>query len=292
MNHFVVYICTFERNEQLLRLLGLLLTQIKQTTDDVSILVVDNNPGQALDSIIKELEEPRIARIYVELPGVCHARNAALDHARNTESIAIFLDDDEEVQPNWLEEMLLVHSEYPKAIICGPVRPILFENSVPDWAKSGALWARPEFPNKQLLKRPVGNGNLLLPRNLLETSFSYPLEFNESGGEDTYLTLKWIRSGGEIRFAAKAVAVEPVVQSRLGFEYVADLHARQAKTWAKVWLSLGLGKKRLLISLAKQVLLALLSVLSPSVRNCKRINRELELRFASINALASSIFRA
>jgi glycosyltransferase involved in cell wall biosynthesis len=96
------------------------------------VLVVNNNCSDDTDAVIRRYTGALpIRRIAEPLPGLSHARNAAVREAKGT--FVLWTDDDILVDRNWLcayEEALLRN---PRAsILGGPIIP-KFEGEIPRW---------------------------------------------------------------------------------------------------------------------------------------------------------------
>jgi len=246
---------------------ALRMTISKQMIDiepcPISLLIVfnglDGDPeAKSIAEDLKRLPIPSFIE-FERNPGVAWARNRAVQFARRRWSTLIFLDDDEQVSDRWLVELLKCSRKYPKAIVAGPVRPVFKQALPPEWANGFTPWKRDEFPDGHSLKNAVGNGNLLLPSNFLSSDMLYNSALND-GGEDTDLTLRWLKSGLEIRYAADAVGFETVVEERLKIEYVFELAKKQAENWTRISINLGQGKLRVLMPLAKKLLKITLTI--------------------------------
>ena len=97
-----VVICTRDR-ASVLR--GALEALLSLDYPDYDILVVDNaaRSTETKDMVRQEFQDPRIRLIEEPVPGLSHARNTGLEHARG--DIVAFTDDDVVVDHAWLREI-------------------------------------------------------------------------------------------------------------------------------------------------------------------------------------------
>ena len=90
-----------------------------QTYSHIDLLVVDDGSKDATGTIVKQManEDSRIRYFYQENGGVCKARNSGLDHA--TGSYVFFLDADDEMVPECLEELLCIAQIHECDLVSG-----------------------------------------------------------------------------------------------------------------------------------------------------------------------------
>lgn len=218
-----VGVCTYRRPELLHRALDSLARQTWPHRD-FQIVVVDNDSALSARPVVQRLqaESPHLTVVYAHESGrgVSHVRNRAV--AMSTTSLVAFLDDDEEADPSWLEELLLAQRMYRADIVLGPVYSLLGADS-PRWLRvvagrvpDGGLQTGSPVPAGS-----GGCGNSLFCRETLLARGVQPFlpALSLTGGEDADL-FEWVRSrGGRIVWCAAARASEhvPPQRRRLGF---------------------------------------------------------------------------
>jgi GT2 family glycosyltransferase len=99
---FTVVICTRDRAGQLR---GALTSVLALDYPHLDVLVIDNAPSdtQTRDLVEREFDDPRLSIVEEPVPGLSHARNAGLRHARRP--FVAFTDDDVVVDPWWLRAL-------------------------------------------------------------------------------------------------------------------------------------------------------------------------------------------
>lgn len=137
-----VIIPTCNRPDMLRRTLASL---VKQTASQncFEVIVVDNGTSEETDKLVC-LFQSSIAnlRYVVEpSPGLHCARHYGLREA--TTEILIYVDDDIEAFPTWLEGIIETFKNHPEAVLVGGKSLPLFENAPPAWLES--LWEQNEY---------------------------------------------------------------------------------------------------------------------------------------------------
>ncbi len=187
------------------------------------IIVADNDPeGGAKDAVEKIAKSSPIEIIYVHVPdpGVSNARNGALEHVRGR--FIIFLDDDMEALPGWIDSLVKTSIEYKAAIVFGPA---VAQMPNPDDPKNPYL--EPYFSrlaktdHEGLIQETLGTGGCLLDTSIC--SFPTPpfdTSLNEVGGEDDLLFDYLIQNGAKVAWSPKAKAWEHVPAKRATDSYI------------------------------------------------------------------------
>lgn len=228
-----IAVCTYRRPI----LLGLLLRDLEQQrfekvpTVDVSILVIDNDAEGAAQAVVLELQTSvRFPVRYVVQPqrGLAAVRNTALEFANGQDYLA-FVDDDERVAPNWLDELIFLGLKLNSAFVIGPVRPV-FPEGCPEFYITSQLYHRKEHCDGASI-REGNTGNALICMKFVRShNVSFRQEFNRSGGEDTCFFAEIAKKGGRGVYALQAVANEPVSTERLAIRWLLRRRCRFGAT--------------------------------------------------------------
>lgn len=129
-----VVVCTYNREKPLSETLSSLVVQT-YTPEDFEIVVVDNNsPDQTAEVVqifINQHPHLNIRYFKESQQGISHARNRGVNEAQGT--FIVFMDDDETVDANFLQNLATFFHDYPQAeLVSEPVVPV-FETTPPDW---------------------------------------------------------------------------------------------------------------------------------------------------------------
>lgn len=106
--HISVVTPTRNRPDQLRRAIASVRAQ---THDSWEMIVIDDGGELDTAAVVAEAADPRIRRSRIEKSGVCAARNRALSLAKG--SIVAYLDDDNVMDPGWLEAVAWAFAERP-----------------------------------------------------------------------------------------------------------------------------------------------------------------------------------
>lgn len=228
---------TYLRPQGLARLLeGLAALRFAHApAPEIEVLVVDNDPAGSAEAVcagwagrlpwpVRYLREPR--------RGVSHARNRAVQGAREAGAeLLAFIDDDEVPQPAWLDELLRVQARHGADVVAGPVLQV-FEGEVPEWVQRGRFFETRRMPTGTRKEDP-GAGNVLVRLEALE-GMDEPFDprFSLTGGEDTHLFLRLARRGAVMVWADEAVALEWTPATRTRARWILQRVYRTANTWS------------------------------------------------------------
>jgi succinoglycan biosynthesis protein ExoM len=224
-----VCICTRKRKDGLKRLLESIEALIIPAGVELSIVIVENDSENLTESVVREFAAGSRFKVsyYLETKqGIVYARNRSVAEAGNCD-FCCFTDDDEIVEPDWIEELVKCQREFEADAVAGPTMPS-FTKDLPVYITSF------HKPNNYPYGTIVGSaftGNLLVRKkylDMLEGPFESRLNF--SGGEDSYLTKQIIKHGGEIRFNPNALASETVPEARTTVKYILRRKFRTANT--------------------------------------------------------------
>jgi len=182
--------------------------------------------------------EPRV--------GLPQARNRLLAEARGLSADAlVFVDDDEEVAPDWLQRMTdYARAQDWRAVIQGRVAVALPE-AVPDHL-------RPHLERKarttgEALRTCASNNTLVPLRPVAEHGLSFDESRTTEGGEDTIFFAACREAGIPMLYCREAVVTETIPPQRASLRW---LSARKFRVGLLMGSGLVAGKRR---SLAKSL---------------------------------------
>jgi succinoglycan biosynthesis protein ExoM len=226
-------VCTYRRPVGLRRLLDAVARIRTERVERLEIVIVDNDPDGSARVTIDAIDGMPFAMRLVHEPrrGISFARNRAVAEAAPDSGWIAFLDDDEEPEAGWLDELLRVQVMHAADVVAGPVPP-KFESEAPRWVLRGRFHEPPRHATGTPLPY-ADTGNVLVRASLFR---DFPAPFSPSlalaGGEDTHFFLRVARAGHRIVWADEAVAWEWVPPSRVRLPWLLRRAFRRGNTWA------------------------------------------------------------
>jgi GT2 family glycosyltransferase len=227
-----VVIATYSRA----RLLDECLQHLAQQRflDGDEVVVVDNGSTDDTQRVVTahQANYPVPLRLLYEgTPGKSHALQRALTVAAR--EVLAFLDDDVNVDANWIDVVRETMSDRSVALMGGPVVP-RWDPSVPAWIRAVAaepsrLWAPLgllEYPPDvvQLGARTVLGANMAIRRDVLEAVGGFATHVGKLrgtllSGEDHELCLRVQREGYRAVYVPRAVVHHwvPAERARVGY---------------------------------------------------------------------------
>ena len=228
-----IAVCTFRR-EALSETLASLAHVIVPPDVRLGIIVADNDVEPSARARV-EAAKTRLAMDvrYAHCPAgnISIARNACLDNS--TADFLAFVDDDETVEPQWLDRLLTEAEKENADVVLGPVRA-LYAADAPGWMRRGDFHStRPVWLGGEI--RTGYTCNVLM--RLAAPSIAgrrFDLALGRSGGEDTIFFDQVHAAGGRIAFASEAWVDEPVPPSRATFAWLARRRLRMGQTHGRL----------------------------------------------------------
>lgn len=169
-----ILIPTYQRPELLTVCLQSIASQ--KNTEEVEVVVVDNDPKQSAKSSVLNAKKRTVVYLQESKLGHSFAKNKGLKKASGEYSM--FLDDDAMVPPGWISRALQMLKTKKPDVIGGPIKPY-FDHQLPRWYKA-------EYEARSLGSRErVLNENEFLPTSstLIRTSLLKKIGgFNEEYG--------------------------------------------------------------------------------------------------------------
>jgi succinoglycan biosynthesis protein ExoM len=215
----VICIATYRRPGLLAALLGSLAgVRFREGAPRISVVVVDND---AQGSAAPVLERVRAAGFPFALTGLVQAeRNISLARnegvrwalARGAEWVA-FVDDDETVSPEWLDELLAAQRRTGARVVSGPVRA-RYAGPVPGWIARGGFFESPGGADGSERVTAATNNVLVDAALLRGEEGPFDPRFGTSGSGDSLFFMHAQRRGARIVWAARAWVEETVPSSR------------------------------------------------------------------------------
>lgn len=238
-----ILFCTYERPALLRQALDTVAALAGIGDVDVEVVVSDNsNGGTAAGTVAAFAATVPFPVRYVEAhpANISVARNAAV--AAATGDVIAFLDDDMQVDPDWLQAVLagLAHTDCD--VLFGPVRPrfevpalagphavAMFDRQLP-LPTGTRLWA---LGRNKRSGFPLATSNSVFRRAALagETAPFDPA-LGDCGGEDYDLFCRLQRRGRKLGYLAEARTSEFVPARRCDIAYLEQRHYAGAQAFA------------------------------------------------------------
>ncbi len=189
---------------------------------DVELVVVDNDT-QGLAREVCDAVRPtfqwKLHCFEEERRGIPFARNKAIASAPSDADFIAFVDDDETVEPDWLDELLHVQEKHNADVVTGPALP-RFEGAVPNWIIKGRFFYPARHPDGSV-REFAHTGNVLLRAAVCK---SMDMLFDErmalTGGSDTHFFMRVHSAGYKIVWANNALTHESVPASRVTVRWI------------------------------------------------------------------------
>jgi hypothetical protein len=243
----VVAVATYLRPDDLTRCLGSVLQARAQVVAKrpyhfVRVLVVDNDSAGSARDVVATLGGSETHYVIEPTPGISAARNRALADASG-DDLLVFIDDDEEVGPNWLTHLLTTYEAWRPAAVAGRVVSA-FPYEPEPWFHAGGFFRRRSLPTGSPIKVAATN-NLLLDLSVVrELGLSFDEYYGLIGGSDHHFTRVLARHDHGMVWCDEAVAVDHVPATRLTRAWVLARARRTGNSEVIVDLRLTEGRLR------------------------------------------------
>jgi GT2 family glycosyltransferase len=232
----------------------------KSLVKDIHIVIVDNDAKRSAEKKVEELkmQQKDIYKLqYHTYPvkGLSNVRNELIRKALllNPDFI-VFIDDDEFVTTEWLNELIKTLLNNNGDIVSGPVLPV-FNHKV---SKSISCWFnRPNFQNNQRINS-IASGNLIMSVDSLQKyNVWFDPRFNVTGSEDSYFGFQVLKKGAKIFWAKKGIAYETIPSNRTNLKWLIKRRYRGASNFTYI---LKLEKKYLQI--VKKIITSIINIVA------------------------------
>jgi succinoglycan biosynthesis protein ExoM len=258
MYNLTIGIPSYKRPEMLEKLvLSILLSNIdRELIGALNIVVVDNDVERTAEPVIKQLIENNTSTFFqlhyynYPIKGLSNVRNEILDKALFFQPDYIaFVDDDEYVHAEWLNELTRTVLNNHADFAVGPAIPV-FENAV----SSGLVYGFSNFDYVDQLKiNYIHSGNLIIRTAfLLANNLRFDPRFNTLGAEDSYFGVSALKMGGSIYWAKQAIVYETIPAKRGTLSWLIKRKFRGGNTFVYILLmekEYGKLLKKIIISL-------------------------------------------
>lgn len=244
----VLAVLTYRRPDDLTAILPLLIDQAESVSDDVQILVIDNDAAGDGAAAARAYGHPVVHAVVEPRAGISAARNRAIDECAAAESevsgaeLLVFIDDDERPSPRWLELMLHTFDLSSPAGVVGPVISE-YEQEPDEWISAGRFFDRRRLTTGTEVDVAATNNLLLDLTQVRKAGVRFDERFGIAGGSDTLFTRQLVHRGGRLVWCDEAVVVDVVPASRLTRDWVLRRAFRSGNSWSRTSLQLATTRK-------------------------------------------------
>lgn len=177
---------------------------LEHPPDRFETIVVDDGSRVPIAEAVSDSVERTRARVIRQPnagPGAARNRGAAV--ARG--DMIVFLDDDCAPAPGWLSALGREADAFPETGIGGRTVNSLTANPYSQTSQALIDYLY-EYYNTGEAEQPMfTTSNLALSRARFERIGGFDTRFTRAGGEDRELCLRWVQSGGKLRYTPEAV---------------------------------------------------------------------------------------
>jgi succinoglycan biosynthesis protein ExoM len=271
-----VAICTFKRNDLLMRLLNSLIVAADQIADRaiVGVALIDDTPEGQARPVAEAFSERFGLGLQYRISGkknISHARNLALETALEIAKWVVMTDDDCEVPPHWLEALLSLQEATGADAVTGRMVRRVPEGS-PSWLTEQPFLELgvDEWPDGTPLTSSA-TFNTMISGSWLKANpdIRFDPHFGTIGGEDMVFFRAAHAAGLTIRFSAHGYVYENEPADRATFGYQLYAYFWHGNSAAQSSLKSGVSRTRMAIHSGASLARALIRPLGRTVRGQK-----------------------
>lgn len=191
--------------------------------DKFSVLIVENNalPNEGVVSLINSLSETsdiEFTHVLEPKKGIPYGRNAGLKFAiDNNYSHLAFVDDDAEIDIEWLYELVTRLKKDDVQAVTGPQKPIFPKNTKPVF-KNATVYKERNLDDGKLCKWAATN-NVLFDVKFANENGIWFSEDMKTGGSDKEFFSRYSKAGAKICWVKNAIVNEYVENERINFSW-------------------------------------------------------------------------
>ena len=281
MSKINICVCTYKRPKLLTDCLQSLAGIVVPSGTEVTVMVIDNDQTRSAEGTVTGFIETFPFDIYYHCEnkrGIPCARNRAVEETHRLGSdYLVFIDDDEWVEPLWLDLLYTYCKNKGGNIVVSGNVISEFSDQTPEYIHH--VFKRKQWPTGTLLDRCATN-NVFVP---ISVTKDLGLRFDEShplaGGTDVKFFCKAVTSGVVIEKCAEALVHEIIPENRTTLKWLSKRKFRQGIT--RAWREKQKGRSSLSIitssSLDIIINLFIASIMFLIGKKQKRIKRWLKI---------------
>jgi glycosyltransferase involved in cell wall biosynthesis len=254
---------------------------------DLHIFIVDNASTDQTSGVLARLASNQVTTLREPRQGGQFALNTAIAQCRAP--VIAFFDDDERVDPEWLQVVAREMRDANTDFIAGPCRPLWGDSSAPAWLPAGYGGVLGIINNGDQRTRYTSDfkgmltqGNCAVRRSIYDEAGPYPAEFTTA--EDRWL-YGWLIEQGKVGYYCPDLVINHIMQAdRLNKNYFRRWAAREGRDRAACDRLVGnkgaLAKPWFWKKAAKNLLHVIASPIMGTSNSAQSFEAELELRQA------------
>lgn len=251
-----VAVCTItcRRPDGLRRLLDSLnALTFRDDPPELEIVVVDNDADRSAAAVCESFRPRSKWPVLYEIEprrGIPFARNKAVSLVVDRAELIAFIDDDEEAEPNWLDELLRVQRQTEADIVTGPVEAH-FAEPVPAWITRGRLFGSRHHTTGDRLDVAYTHNVLVASEVYRTMPMCFDEDFAMTGGSDSEFFRRAHRAGHGIVWAESALVREWIPRSRACASWLVRRSYRTGITMTVIAMKRAPGWRMRLLSVSK-----------------------------------------
>lgn len=215
-----ICICTYKRDELLLKLMDSIFNQKIDRNIIYDIYIVDNYGQSDIKDMISQMNRNNIYYFIEKKRGISNARNRCIEEVKKQAyEYCIFVDDDEVVEENWLSAILNCAVNYNCNIVVGSLITV-YPECTENWIIKSKFFLHNRYETGTVLTSFPTNNTLINMNLILEDKIYFDEQYGLTGGEDTKLSKTLILKGEKVIHCDEAIAYDVVDLKRLNMKYM------------------------------------------------------------------------
>jgi len=237
MNHLVIGIPTYKRPAMLAKLVRSIYNceRNDRLIGSIDLLIVDNDKEASAKKIAEEIKLECPVNFGFQYhnfteKGLSKVRNEILSKASEmAPDYIVFVDDDEYVAPDWLNELVSTVVEHEAEIAQGPNIPVFEEETIPYLA----CWQQHmDFEHHTEIKDFETNNAIVKMKFITDNNLVFDERFNVTGGEDSFFGIQAMKKGAKNIWSKKAIVYENIPAARTKLKWLFKRIYRGATTYS------------------------------------------------------------
>ncbi len=208
--------------------------------EPIDIVVVDNDIDRTAETVINRLITINTSEFFnlhyfsYSNKGLSNVRNEIIKEALLLKpDYIVFVDDDEYVSAEWLNELIRTITQNKGDFALGPAIPD-FESRVSSAIAEGFPYFK--FADQAEIDF-IHSGNMIMRSEFIRVhQMKFDPRFNTLGAEDSYFGVTALKRGGSIFWSKKAIAYETIPAKRATLNWLIKRRFRGGNTYVYILL--------------------------------------------------------